>query len=237
MRSEDLTTLFDQQAPTYDAQWLNIAPVRDGLLFLLGSVFAELPANAHVLCVGVGTGEEIAHLAKTFPDWRFTAVEPSGAMLQRCREKALAQGFASRCHFHEGYLDTLPDTGRFDGATCFLVSQFILEPAARTAFFRGMAERLKPGATLASADLSADVDSPAFEAVLRAWLNLMAPGSATPRRLERTRAAFAQDVAILPPNRVAAIIEAAGFEAPVLFYQAVLIHAWFAQTLKKSDPH
>ena len=37
------------------------------------------------------------------------------------------------------------------------------------------------------------------------------------------------DLAILPPTLVAAIIKAGGFGAPVQFYQAGLIHAWFSK--------
>ncbi len=43
------------------------------------------------------------------------------------------------------------------------------------------------------------------------------------------KAAYAKDVAILPPADVASIIESGGFEAPVQFFQAGLIHAWFAK--------
>jgi hypothetical protein len=47
--------------------------------------------------------------------------------------------------------------------------------------------------------------------------------------LERMRAAWERDVVILPPAEVASIIESGGFEAPVRFFQAGLIHAWFAR--------
>lgn len=38
----------------------------------------------------------------------FTAVEPSAQMLAVCRTRAETGGFADRCTFHNGYLDTLP---------------------------------------------------------------------------------------------------------------------------------
>lgn len=63
-------------------------------------------------------------------------------MLEVCRAKAEEMGFAERCHFHEGYLETLPVKGMHDAATCFLVSQFILEQEARSAFFHTIAQRL-----------------------------------------------------------------------------------------------
>ncbi len=140
MRSDEIKAIFDQQASSYDERWAKTASIREALHFLLEAVFAELPANARLLCVGAGTGEEIAYLAQRFPQWTFTAVEPSAAMLDVCRDKAIKEGFAARCEFHEGYLESPPEQTPFDAATCFLVSQFILEPEARTAFFRAIAD-------------------------------------------------------------------------------------------------
>jgi tRNA (cmo5U34)-methyltransferase len=130
MHQDEIKAIFNQQAASYDAQRAKTAPITDCLYFLLESLFAGLPANARILCVGVGTGAELAHLAKKNPGWQFTAVEPSGSMLDVCRQRARKEGFASRCHFHEGYLDSLPATEPHDAATCFLVSQFILDRQA-----------------------------------------------------------------------------------------------------------
>lgn len=105
MRSEEIKALFDSQASGYDKQWERMAAVRDGLYFLLGAVFSDLPEDAKILCVGVGTGIETAYLANRFPGWRFTAIEPSGPMLEACRQRASDEGFVSRCAFHEGYLE------------------------------------------------------------------------------------------------------------------------------------
>jgi len=228
MNNDELKAAFDSQAAGYDKQWAKLAPIREALHFLLGSVFANLPADARVLCAGVGTGAELAHLARQFPRWTFTAVEPSGAMLEVCRQRAASEGFAARCHFHEGYVDSLPASDRYDAATSFLVSQFILERGARTDYFRSIAARMQPGGLLASSDLASAVGSPEFEALVGAWMNMMSAAGLPPENLEKMRAAWKKDVAILPPAEIASIIEAAGFATPVQFHQAGLIHAWFA---------
>ena len=229
MRSDELIELFDQQAAGYDTQWAKLSPIREALHLLLESVFAELPSDARILCVGAGTGAEIGHLAAKFPGWRFTAVEPSGAMLDECRSRAQKEGFAERCDFHEGYLDSLQIADVYDGATCFLVSQFILDKADRRDFFRSIATRLKPGGFLASSDLSADAGSDDYGSLLEVWMNVMSAADLTPEKREQMRAAYAKDVAVLAPLVVQDIIESAGFETPVQFYQAGLIHAWFSR--------
>ena len=228
MQPEALKTLFDQQAAGYDRQWEKTAPIRQCLHFLLESVFAGLPGEARILCVGVGTGVEMAHLAQRFPGWRFTAVDPSGAMLDVARRRAAEEGFLDRCRFHAGYLETLPAGPAHDAATCFLVSQFILDAGARAEFFRGIARRLVPGGRLASSDLASDVASPEYELLLQAWMTMMAGADVPAEAIERMRRAYAEDVGVLPPAQVEAILRAGGFDLPVPFFQAGLIHAWIS---------
>ncbi len=231
MDKDKLKTVFDLQASGYENQQKKLAPIRDGLHFLLESVLAELPKNARILCVGLGTGAELIYLAKQFPSWSFTAVEPSGKMLAVCRQQAEHEGLLSRCYFHEGYLETLPMMEKHDAATCFMVSQFILDNKARSEFFAAIASRLSSKGILASADLSADVGSHEYNSLIRAWMNMLFSANVPPDALERTRTAWANDVAILPPKDIESIIKAGGFERPVEFYQAGLVHAWFSKSI------
>lgn len=235
MQPKELKETFDQQASGYDKQSAKIAPIHDGLHFLLEAVFSAMPTEARVLCVGVGTGAEWIHLAQKFPLWKFTAVDPSGAMLEVCRAKTEEMGFVERCHFHEGYVESLPVKDAYDAATCFLVSQFILEQEARSAFFHSIAQRLKPGGILASSDLASDVGSKVYKELLKDWLYMTTAGEATSERLEQMRVTYDKHVSILPPMTVAAIIEAGGFETPVQFFQAGLIHAWHSRRASSVD--
>src|SRR5690606_6912841 len=134
MHQDEIKAIFDQQAASYDTQWAKTAPIRNCLYFLLDALFADLPADARILCVGVGTGVELAHLAQRNPGWRFSTVEPSGPMLDVCRQRAETEGFASRCQFHEDYLEPFYVSAEHDAATCFLVSKFILDQQARSEF-------------------------------------------------------------------------------------------------------
>ncbi len=110
MQQHELDALFDQQAAGYDAQWARMSPIRESLHFMLETVLAELPDDARILCVGAGTGAEMAHLARRFPRWRFLALDPSARMIEACRARAERDGFIDRCAFHAGVLDTLaPD--------------------------------------------------------------------------------------------------------------------------------
>jgi len=236
VNDDEIRGVFDRMASSYDSKCARLAPINDSLYFLLESVFAELPSEARILCVGVGTGTELIHLASAFPGWRFTVVEPSVAMLDACRKRVDEIDLASRCQFHHGYLESLPSEQLHDAATCFLVSQFMLDAQARSAFFRQIANRLVPDGILANSDLSADVESEDYDALLAVWQRVMATSPVSAEGLDRMKAGYAKDVAILPPLAVASIIQSGGFDAPVHFYQAGLIHGWFAKRAARRVP-
>jgi tRNA (cmo5U34)-methyltransferase len=85
---------------------------------------------------------------------------------------------------------------------------------------------------LASSDLSSSNSVASYDALTQIWQYVMSNADVTPEMLKRMREAYAKDVAVLPADEVAAIIQAGGFEAPVPFFQAGLIHAWFAKREK-----
>lgn len=228
MEQKEITAIFDQQASTYDQKWSELAPLNGALHMLTGSVLSTLPAEAEVLCVGAGTGTEILFLARKFPGWRFTAVEPSPAMLDVFRRRAEESGIASRCVFHHGFLDSLPGEGVFDAATAFLVSQFLLDRGERIRFFQSIAGRLRPGGIFVSSDLAGDMAAADCRSLLTVWFRLMKGSGVSPAEIERMRAAYVRDVAVLPPGEVREMIRLAGFELPVQFFQAGMIHAWYA---------
>jgi tRNA (cmo5U34)-methyltransferase len=230
MQHRELPAAFGpEHAAAYDQRFAKLAPMRDALHLLVGAVFADLPAEARILCVGAGTGHELIYLAQKFPQWRFAVVEPSAPMLEVCRRKTAECGITSRCIFHEGYVDALPPSEAFDAATSLLVSQFILSPDDRTSFFRAIARRLRSGGCLVSADLASDTASETYQSLLEVWIRLMRETGSAPEQLEKMRVTYGRDVAVLPVDQVSAIIASGGFEQPVLFLQTCLIHAWYAQ--------
>jgi tRNA (cmo5U34)-methyltransferase len=228
-KQENVVGFGEDQAAAYDQRFIKLAPLREALHLMMKSLLSELPENARVLCVGAGTGLELADLAQRFPGWSFTAVEPSAPMLRICRQRAEKDGITARCTFHEGYLDSLPLGEKFDAATSLLVSHFILRREDRLSYFQQIASHLHPGGCLVSADLSGDIGSDKYEQQMATWLQMMRLTDITPEQAENMRAAYAKDVAILPPAEVEAIIVDSGFHPPMQFLQTMLIHAWFTR--------
>lgn len=230
MQQQHPSVFFDEaQASSYDERFARLAPLRETLDLLVKTILSNQPTQARILSVGAGTGADIISLAERFPGWHFTAVEPSGPMLEVCRRRMAEQGLSSRCDFHQGFLDSLPASDPFDAATSILVSHFILAPQARVGYFQAIASRVRHGGCLVNADLAFDTSSPAYPGLLEVWMRMMKGAEVPPEQIENMRKAYDRDVAILPPSQVAAIISESGFEDPVPFFQAGLIHGWYAR--------
>ena len=230
MQNQESSVVFDQKhASSYDQQFAKLAPIRDALDLLIRIVLSELPTDARILCIGVGTGKELIDLAQAFPQWQFTAVEPAAPMLDICRQRAKECGIESRCTFHEGYLDSLPESDSFDAATCILVSHFFMEIEERRNFFRQIAARLRPEGYLVNADIASDMSTAAYKSLFEVWVRALKYSEMPAEAVEKFRAACGQDVAVLPPQEVASIIASSGFETPVLFLQTLFIHAWYSR--------
>lgn len=230
MPNPESDVVFDKErASTYDTRAAKIAPLRDALHLSIRLVLSELPADARILCVGVGTGLELIYLAQEFPQWQFTAVEPATAMLEICRQKAEEQGIESRCTWYEGYLDTLPASASFDAVTCLLVSHFFMQLEKRRKFFSQIASRLRPQGYLVSADLAGDMSTSAYQDLREVWTRMLKYAGYPDEDVKKFLASHGRDAAVLPPDRVGAIIASSGFDAPVLFLQTLFIHAWYAR--------
>lgn len=216
-------------ASSYDKQFSKLAPMKDALHLCMQMVLSDIPLEANILCVGVGTGAELIALAKAFPKWKFTAVEPAASMLNVFRQKADELRISERCTFHEGYLDSLPESELFDAATSILVSQFISQTEKRTAFFLNIGKRLKPNGYIINADLAGDMSKPSTIDFFDVWLNMLAYSGMSEDKIGQYRESFGKNVSVLPISHVEDLIVTAGFSAPILFCQTLFIHAWYSR--------
>ena len=135
----------------------------------------------------------------------------------------------SRCTFHEGYLDSLPASNTFDAATCIWVSHYITKLEDRRNFFRQIGARLRPHGYLVSSDAAADRFTPAYKSLLEVSRWMFQYAEMPAEEIEKIINAYGQQIAILPPQEVEAMIASSGFDTPVLFFQTFLIHAWYAK--------
>lgn len=227
--SENKMVSFDmERAILYDQRNRKLSPLSEALHLQMRIILSGLPSDANILCVGAGTGTELLYLAKAFPSWHFTALDPAEAMLNQCKQKAVEAGIDQRCTFHCGYIDSLPATKPFDAATSILVSHFLTDKAERVNFFSEIASRLRSGGILVNADLTFDTSVPNYPILMGKWLQLLKSADWPANEVDKLPEVYQQHVALLPPVEVESLLEQAGFADPVLFSQSLFIHSWFS---------
>jgi tRNA (cmo5U34)-methyltransferase len=77
--------------------------------------------------------------------------------------------------------------------------------------------------------LTADMATAEYQSLLEIWLRMLRYAELSTTEIEKFRTSYGRDVALLSPEKVASIMTEGGFDRPVLFYQSLLVRAWYAQ--------
>lgn len=180
------------------------------------------PSAAHILVVGAGGGLELKAMAQARPNWRFTGIDPSPAMLDVARQTAAP--YTDRIEFVAGTIDEA-STGRFDGATCLLTLHF-LGRAERLHTLKEIRRRLRPGTAFVIAHHAApDGDPEPWLARSVAFADRTDPDA---QKSAASAKAIAERLTLLSPAEEEALLREAGFVEPSLFYAAFSFRGWAA---------
>jgi tRNA (cmo5U34)-methyltransferase len=204
-------------------------PGYNAMLSMAAILLAERARDdARVLVLGAGGGLELKAFAQAHQGWSFDGVDPSAAMLGLARQTL--GSLAPRARLHQGYIDVAPE-GPFDGATCLLTLHFV-DVAERHRIASEVRRRLKPGAPFVVAHLSA----PNGEEERPLWLSrysaFLAASGVAPDQAAAARNAVTNHLEILEPAQDEAILRAAGFSDPTLFYTGFTFRGWVAYNLR-----
>lgn len=226
----DASSHFDETlAAKYDRRIRLFCPSYDALHQMIVPWLHGLPVRSSFLSAGAGTGAEVITLGTWFASWQFVAVDVSPDMLDACRRRVTEAGLAGRVSFFNGRMQDYPSSPTFEAASSVFVSHFIRGREEKLAYFHAMAAHLKPGGLLILADLFGDQDSPEFEQLLGAWMASYASHGIPPEQLAQDRAHIDKDVAFIPEDELFALLQEAGFAAPLRFYQTYLFGGWVAK--------
>lgn len=180
------------------------------------------PGPARILVVGAGGGLELRAMAQARPNWRFTGVDPSPAMLHLARLTTAPYG--ERIELLPGTVDQAP-AGPFSGATCLLTLHF-LDRDERLHALKQIRRRLQPGSALVIAHHIAVGGDP------ERWLARSAAfADHTDTNREQSAAsarALAERLPLLSLEAEEELLRDAGFVGPALFYAALSFRGWSA---------
>jgi tRNA (cmo5U34)-methyltransferase len=220
----------EEHARSYDQNNSYLTPINANLHYLIEILLTDLKSESKILCVGAGTGTEIIALARAFPKFTFVAVDPSGAMLNVCRERIENLGMSDRCQFVTGVVDDVPEIEKFDAVLCLLVLHHTSE-YERQGIVSGIAKRLKENGYFISSELSADLAASTAGNVMKNWKFLSRRAGISEEKIQILPETMNRNLGIMSPFDYENLLRKNGFDLPVQFFQSFMIRAWYAQKL------
>lgn len=179
-----------------------------------------------LLIAGVGTGQEIVTIGALEPAWRFTAVDPSAAMIDIAEARLGALCLLDRTELVTGEVGALPDT-HHDAATLIGVLHHLPDAASRIDLLRAVARRLASGAPLILGGNYRTYDSEPL--LYAAWRQRWRQQGGAAEDVEAQFARITQGV--VPPDSEAEVVRllaAAGFVRPTRFFASLFWGGWIA---------
>jgi tRNA (cmo5U34)-methyltransferase len=182
-----------------------------------------LDPKAQLLIVGAGSGKELVTFGQALPGWSLTGVDPSAHMLAIARQKINQYNLSEQVTLHQGVVESLPVSGRFDAATCILVMHFLADDGAKLALLSSIASRLKPGSPLILVDIYGGPDFVKEFGPTWIWhAHQMGLPLEVMQKLEKAHADFHP----ISESRTLELFEQAGFENIRRFYSALVYSGW-----------
>jgi tRNA (cmo5U34)-methyltransferase len=183
---------------------------------------------AQVLVAGAGgSAQEITKAGRLAPGWRFTAVDPSQAMLDIASARIAAAAMTERTTVRLGRVEDLPSAAAFDAATLIGVLHHLPGDAAKAGILQAMASRLKPGAPfILAGNHHAYASKPLF---LSAWAERWRSQGAPPDEVDAKLGKILQGAD--PPHSEQAVMQLladAGFVDGQRFFSSLFWGAWVA---------
>ncbi len=229
MKDKMVQIFEDMGGDQYDQNNSSFKSVSDNIQVLNSIILKDLPENAKILSVGIGTGADIIELGKKNPKWTFVGVEPARSMLNKCREKLEHNGLLKRCFLHHGYLDTLNSDEKYDAVICLFVMHFLKGMDKKEQMISMFSSYLKVGGILIQTEISVDVNLPEYEHLIENWKGTHALAGAKKETLKKIPETIEKTLGVISPEKTSQLLKNNGFPVPVQFFQSFLIRGWYAE--------
>ena len=180
----------------------------------------ELQETAHILIVGCGTGYELSYLLQRYPDWTFTAIDPSFAMLEQAR-KNLNSIDQQRVKFIESTIQELHHPDTFDAALAILVAHFIPN-LEKDGFFQAIYQCLKTTGLALTYDLMQLEDQQDIKIMQKLAQQTGLSVTQSTKMIERLE----QDFHLLSAQNFKALLTKVGFKQCKIYCQIMNYHGF-----------
>lgn len=216
------------RAESYDLNNQHLKPLLENLHYLIRIVLKKAPSKSKVLCVGVGTGEEVLFLAKSFPDFSFVACDPSESMLEVCKEKLERENILDRCELIHGHLQDIPHEDKFDVALCLLVFHHTSKDE-REKILKQISFHLLSTGIFIEAEISWDTSINSFNEMMENWQELSRLSGASEEKINSLPRLMLDHLSIKSEEEIETLFAKHGLTRPLRFFQSLFIHAWYAK--------
>jgi tRNA (cmo5U34)-methyltransferase len=195
---------------------------------LLASALGARSADASLLAIGAGGGQELTALGRAYPGRKFTAVDPSARMLNMAKRRVEREGVHADIEWVEGEVQELPAESRFDGATCMLALHFVKGRQAKLGLLKAAAERLHDGAPLFLACINGDLAAASTRLQLAGWRSHMLANGIAEAGWEQFAGSLGVESDVIPFEEVTELLTEAGFSGAARYFGSYLIDGMVA---------
>jgi len=202
-------------------------PGHAGVLQMMAVLLSErMPQDGAVLVVGAGGGLETRYLASVEPGWRFTGVDPAGAMLDLARAVA-GPAAGDRLTLIEGTVADAPD-GPFEAATCVLVLGLLSDDGSKLDLLQRTHARLRAGAPFVLVDQCFDRDAADFDTRLERYAAFARRSGVSDDVVTEAKGKLRLADSVVPSWRNEELLDEAGFRDVENFYVGMAWRGWIA---------
>jgi len=192
----------------------------------VGAARACCPGAQELLIVGPAWGEEMALWSRAYPAACFTLVEPSSAMVERCRRRLERLALLERCRLLPCRLE---ESGLADQGFDVVVAQLVLHllpPGSQENLAERLARLLRPGGVLLFSGASCSQDSLADALLLAAWRERLRLLGVDEPLINRFADARGREVFAIDPRALTPRLQSQGCSAPLSLYQGAGVRLW-----------
>lgn len=179
----------------------------------------------NLLVAGCGTGTEVERFVHAKESWSITGVDPSPEMIAQAIHKFKNE---NQVRLVEGVVGDLPIEEPFGAATLLLVLHFMEDDGTKLSLLKDIAQRLRSKAPLVLLDITGSKQQ--IRENLQVLKKLLPDGldeEDVNNRLHRIE----NKLHPVSEDRLSELLEAAGFEAPLRFFQNSIYMGWLCRKL------